>query len=430
MKRQTNKKKSMRTDNFKRVFIFIITPLLLLIILLPFILNSRQDPRQNAAGTQASFIPMGMRAVPDPLYGVTIDTVNPLADIVTSLSKFSHKPTVRIVFDEGQQPSTYAQAVMQIQPVGYILGMIADSTAIGQYTAPQYAQRATDYLNAFGSQVDIWEVGNEINGEWLGSDVPAKMTNAYNVFKTAGKRTALTLYYNGLDDNQNCYSNKNNLMFRWAQANVPETMKQGLDYVFISFYEQDCPGVSKDWNTVFMQLHQMFPNAKIGFGENGTTKPTDPQSLKLQYINEYYPVWVDVPCYTAGHFWWNYANDYKDSTVWNALNTAMNNLTVPQTNNCGSTTVRTLEAITPTLVCLGSCPSSAPTVQPSVAPTQPERAQQEVVATTAPTQNIESQPSTIISPTNPSPRQGSNQSFLQLLIAFIRQLLEFFKNLF
>lgn len=40
------------------------------------------------------------------------------------------------------------------------------------------------------ASVDIWVIGNEINGEWLGdtAGVVAKMTGAYDVVKAAGKR--------------------------------------------------------------------------------------------------------------------------------------------------------------------------------------------------------------------------------------------------
>lgn len=298
---------------------------------------STPTPRPTTGGGSAA--PGGSGAAPGALYGVTLDDVSNITGIVDSLSHLTHKPTARIVFDYGQTPQDYAQAVQQIHQVAYTLGMPADSSTMKQYTPATYSQRVKDYLSTFGSQVDIWEVGNEINGEWLGNDSATKMVDAYNLVKQAGKLTALTLYYNGLDDTNNCYANKNNLMFRWAQANIPSDMKQGLDYVFISYYEQDCPGVSKDWTSIFSQLHQMFPHSRLGFGENGTHEASDPASLKLQYIREYYPHWVNVPCYVAGHFWWYFAEDgvpYRNNQLWSAINDSMNALVVPQDTTCGA----------------------------------------------------------------------------------------------
>lgn len=457
------------TNQARKINALLVLVILLMLPLILVVSKQRQNtaqfaaneiPTQTLAPVHVAFTPSGMRDVPDPLYGVTVDNVANISGIVESLSHFTHKPTTRIVFDGGTQPSDYQQAITQIQPVSYILGMLADSTAIKSYSAAAYAQRARDFLAAFGNQVDIWEVGNEINGEWLGTDVPNKMINAYNVIKQAGKRTELTLYYNGLDDNNNCYSNKNNLMFRWAQANIPDSMKQGLDYVLISFYEQDCPGVSKDWTTVFTQLHQMFPNSRIGFGENGTTKFSDNASLKIQYMNEYYPVWVNVPCYVAGHFWWYFYQDgipYSNNTLWTTLNNDMNAMVMPASTGCGEaptgvisggptntsaptsvvtatiTLSPTSYIVTPTLYCLGSCPtipvSQEPINQVSTQPTQ------QIQQTVTPEIIISQVPSVIPSSNGPVPSVPANPkqiqpTLLQILLQFIMLLLNLFRNLF
>jgi hypothetical protein len=194
-------------------------------------------------------------------------------------------PTARIVFDRQEGVSYYAPAIQQLQPVSYLMGEILDSSDVSAVTTSAYTQRTQQFLAAIGTQIDLWEVGNEINGAWLGTsaDVVAKMTGAYELVHAAGKRPALTRYYNGVDDTNNCDSNRGNLMFRWAQTYVPDRMKQGLDDVFIPFYDQDCPGVSHDWTSIFTQRHQMFPNSTIGFGENGTHRASDPTALKQQY---------------------------------------------------------------------------------------------------------------------------------------------------
>ena len=80
--------------------------------------------------------------------------------------------------------------------------------------------------------------------------------------KQRGARSALTLYYN-----QDCWANPANEMFTWTQAHVPDYMKQGLDYVLISYYEDDGNGLQPDWMSVFQTLASMIPNSMIGFGE-------------------------------------------------------------------------------------------------------------------------------------------------------------------
>ena len=237
---------------------------------------------------------------------------------MTSLKNLSQKPTTRIVFDEGVAASYYVNAAAQIHAVSFVMGEILDSFYVKSISTAGYAARTTEYMNALGNNVDIWEVGNEINGEWLGDTptVVAKMNASYNLVKAAGKKAALTLYYN-----EECWANPSNEMFLWAQNNVSSAMKQNLDYVWISYYEDDCNGLQPNWPAVFQKLSAMFPNSKIGFGEVGTIN----SNLKAEYINRYYNMNITAKNYVGGHFWWYFMQDMVPYTkpLWNTLNTAI-----------------------------------------------------------------------------------------------------------
>jgi hypothetical protein len=257
------------------------------------------------------------RAIPSPLYGVTVDDVSGLSSIVESVRRLAHTPIVRIVFDE--VPATdYTTAAAAIHDVAYVMGEILDSFYVHDYTAEQYAQRTTEYLTTLGDSVDLWEVGNEINGEWLGATptVVTMMTSAYDLVKAQGKKTALTLYYN-----QDCWENPQNEMFTWTEANVPDRMKQGLDYVLVSYYEDDCNGLEPDWPPIFDRLAALFPNSKVGFGEVGT-KFAD---RKASYVTRYYGLQIPQPRYVGGYFWWYFREDMVPytSSLWSVLNTAI-----------------------------------------------------------------------------------------------------------
>jgi hypothetical protein len=269
------------------------------------------------AATAQTSIPSG-RVVPTPLYGVTVDDVSRLNDITTSLSKLSRTPTTRIVFDEFVDPSYYRKPAVEISKVSYVMGEILDSFYVPQYSVPAYIARTNQYLNALSDVVDIWEVGNEINGEWLGNnaEVVEKMTAAYDIVQSQNKATALTLYYN-----HNCWEKPANEMFRWTEANVPSRMKQGLTYVFVSYYEDDCNNLKPNWQGVFDKLHVMFPNAKIGFGEIGTSR----KLKKADYLTRYYTMKITTPNYVGGHFWWYFRQDMVPYTkaLWTTLNDAI-----------------------------------------------------------------------------------------------------------
>jgi hypothetical protein len=259
-----------------------------------------------------------LRPLPDPIYGVTVTAIDHLLAIVTSLDSLAHMSTTRIVFDEFVPAAQYVNAVNKIYPVSYIMGELLDSVYVKQYSVDQYRARTVEYLNTLGPKVDIWEIGNEINGEWLGStaSVVQKMKAAYGLVKQRGGRTALTLYYN-----QDCWEDPSHEMFRWAQEHVPDSLKQGLDYVLVSYYEDDCNGLQPDWSDVFNRLGSMFPNSKIGFGEVGTAR----KAYKEEYINRYYTMTIDHPNYIGGYFWWYFKQDMVPKThyLWSVLNNAI-----------------------------------------------------------------------------------------------------------
>lgn len=262
------------------------------------------------------------------VWGVTIDDIDNVAAITTSLKNLAKKPTARVVFDEFMPATYYERAVKSFHEVSFVMGELLDSWYVSQYSVADYDKRTVEYLDRLFEHVDIWEIGNEINGEWLcdqkasrctsqqAQDVVKKMTGAYDRVKARGGKTALTLYYN-----KGCYSQSSHEMFTWTRANVPERMKSGLDYVFVSYYEDDCNGLQPNWENVFTELGQVFPNSKLGFGECGT----DMAARKAEYIDRYYRMKLDAPRYVGGYFWWYFRRDMVPYTnpLWGVLNQAI-----------------------------------------------------------------------------------------------------------
>ena len=250
--------------------------------------------------------------------GVTLDAVDHLNQIVTALRSHKVTPTARIVFDEWVPAADYTRAVNKISTVSKIMGEILDSYYMHQYSVQQYVDRTNEYLDKFQNKVDIWEIGNEINGEWLGNnaDVVAKMTQAFNIVKSRNKKAALTLYYN-----HDCWEHAQNEMFRWTLNNVPQNMRNGLDYVLVSYYEDDCNSYQPNWQAVFDSLHVIFPNSRLGIGECGTSHA----NRKEEYINRYYRMQISTPNYIGGYFWWYYKQDCvpKTKSLWNVIDRAM-----------------------------------------------------------------------------------------------------------
>lgn len=279
---------------------------------MPLGVSSYQKESVGALGVKKSISSEGF------LFGVTVDSVDNLPQIVKSLKKFKRKPTVRIVFDEKLPTSVYAEAISEIGKVAYIMGELVDSYYVKNYSVGEYKSHSKKYLAAFADQVDIWEVGNEINGEWLGSTsaVIRKLNSAYEEVKKYNGKTALTLYYN-----EECWEKPENEMFKWVDKNLSEHIKNSLDYVFISYYEDDCNGLQPNWPNVFNKLHVRFPNSKLGFGEVGSKFP----EKKEAYINRYYKMKIENSHFVGGYFWWYFNEDMvpESKPLWKVLDSAI-----------------------------------------------------------------------------------------------------------
>jgi hypothetical protein len=289
-----------------------------------------------------------------PIHGVTVDDKNDIRDgafrakLLESLNHLSVKPTTRIVYAPGNKSgyftaSSYLDATTQIRAVGPVLGQPVDSFYMKCFTPAEYLNRFKNYVSTLGKVVDIWEVGNEINGEWLFGttdecspqatvkttsqvDVVTKMTDTYDYLKSQGKVAELTLYYN-----TPCARPAANEMFTWVSDHVPARMKTGLDYVLVSYYELDCNGIRPDWQQVFSQLAVLFPNAKLGFSEFGwsDSKPADESVIK-DLISRTYAVHPNVPNWVGGGFYWEFAIDMvpfdpASGSLWNTIDTALKN---------------------------------------------------------------------------------------------------------
>ena len=115
------------------------------------------------------------------MWGVTVDNVDEPAQIVDSLKRLPVKPTVRLVFDESAGPDYYKESTRQIRSAGTVLGEPIDSALTKKVTLQQYKDRMLWYMEELKGLVDIWEIGNEVNGDWGGDSpsVAAKVTAAW-----------------------------------------------------------------------------------------------------------------------------------------------------------------------------------------------------------------------------------------------------------
>ena len=141
---------------------------------------------------------------PEKLYGLTVDDSwyedVSIDEIVLSLKKFKVKPTVRIVMSKDTSPKKYVEIFSKIHDVAYIMAEPVDSYEMNLYKNEEsYKERFAKSYKYLGEYVDIWEIGNEVNGEeWIKQEnslVVDKIMAAYREIKSKCKKTAITFFY-------------------------------------------------------------------------------------------------------------------------------------------------------------------------------------------------------------------------------------------
>jgi hypothetical protein len=243
--------------------------------------------------------------------GITLDNVDSPERIVASLRTLRKRPMARIVFDPEAGPAFYQPKVRAIREVASVLGTPIDSAPpSGKLTVAEYTHRMTSFMDALDKDVDIWEIGNEVNGDWTcqSAVMGSKIDATYLEAKKRHKRTALTLFYS------DAFRGTEREMVTWSREYLTERSRTGIDYVLVSFYPDSATGVHPDWNVIFRDLASTFPTAKIGFGELGLRKAdfTLSENLadKRALIQRYYQMPSPLPGrYIGGMFWWTYRQD-------------------------------------------------------------------------------------------------------------------------
>jgi hypothetical protein len=260
-----------------------------------------------------------------PTYGVTLDndagiSKAKLAAQTQALAALPKRPWARVVADIGTTPADFSRSLPAVHNVADTILELGDSSEVKGLSPSAYAAWAQSLTSAYASQVDVWEVGNEVNGEWVGTPAQemARVQAAYDAANAVGGKTMLTLYYN-----PNCWSKKSNELFTWlAAGNVPSSM--ALDYVTISYYPGDCNNywpTATTWQNVFDKLHKQFPQAQLGFGEAGTSQSSLSTASRIALWNRYVGVKIAGDNYAGLGLWWTWAEDGVPSgnAFWNAF---------------------------------------------------------------------------------------------------------------
>jgi hypothetical protein len=203
------------------------------------------------------------------------------------------------------------------------MGELLDSSDATRISTSAFQSRVEDYLDTLGSSVDLWEIGNEVNGTWTGpyASGAAKIDEAYGDVAKTGGETALTLYANEYGPDH-CGDGTTELTpVQYSERYVPRAVRDGLTDVFESYYPKECGNTYPTDAQVASEmhrLHSLYPNAHLGFGEVGLPGPVTRRTLATGEAVMRWAYGLDpgLPYYVGGYFWW-YA--FEDAFTGKAL---------------------------------------------------------------------------------------------------------------
>ncbi len=266
-----------------------------------------------AVGTNGPVPVAGARTPPSSrtIYGVTIDRVVGMAKIVAAERSLPERPTTRVYFDVSEPASYYASAVPQLHTVSRVMGELLDSSDATSISTGAFQTRVEDYLDTLGPSVDLWEIGNEVNGNWTGpyATGAAKIDEAYRDVARVGGKTALTLYANEYGPDHCGDGTAELTPVHYSEEYVPRTVRRGLTDVFESYYPTECGNTYPTDAQVASEmrsLHALFPHAELGFGEVGLPHPVTFRTLATGEAVMHWAYGLDpgLPYYVGGYFWW------------------------------------------------------------------------------------------------------------------------------
>ena len=249
-----------------------------------------------------------------PWLGVTTDDPNTgTAAQVEALAALPRRVALRVVLDQGTPPADYVDSVRKLAGVADVMALPLDSSDMGKLDAGQAGDRARRYMAALGDSAPLWEVGNEVNGNWVGKDAVAKIEAMYDAAKAYGKRTALTFHYENP-------ATPGHDMLPWIDAHIPadHRLRSGLDYVLVSYYEDQNGGhrlTQAEIDALFAGLARRFPNAKVGFGEFGWGGRIPAEAaVRAELIERFHGATSSEPAFVGGGFYWHFRQTMSPRT--------------------------------------------------------------------------------------------------------------------
>jgi hypothetical protein len=251
-----------------------------------------------------------------PWLGVTMDTIDRYRSSLDLASGLTDPlGWVRIVMDPGTNFSAYAPVVRRAHLSGLkVMGQPIDSYYAKDFPGQDYLRRIQRAVTALPA-VDAWEIGNEVNGGWLGPDMGDRVDQVATWLHASHpeKTVVLTLYWQiGTDVPQ--WST-----FDWIRDELKASTIRDTDVFLLSTWVEDAP-LGLAFDRVLGALHDALSGSLVGIGElgywgSGTSRAwwygdqrntTEGRRIVLDQL---YRSSLGYSWSVGGVFWWYFAED-------------------------------------------------------------------------------------------------------------------------
>jgi hypothetical protein len=197
------------------------------------------------------------------IYLLTYEVVGNYQNAARRLRLLPHRIMLRVPIqwndEKGRMddPNDYVEAFQTLSEVSDIMIEFVDSDAMKNFTPDSYKEHVKNCVRILGSYCKVAEAGNEVNGNWLGTQTAEKIQLALEVCHGAALPTAVTYYLSADEPSQ---------MFGWI-----DQYRLDSKYALISYYPNTSPGYEIEPKSIFSQFARKFSSSTIlGWGEYGT----------------------------------------------------------------------------------------------------------------------------------------------------------------
>jgi hypothetical protein len=201
-----------------------------------------------------------------------------------------------------------------------IMGCVLDSTAWPKTMTPElYAERVKNIVLHYKGKISSWEVGTELNGDWLGgASAPFAPEDVYRTY-TAGVNkvkeldpaleTVATLYAW-----EETAPGREHALSSWLEVQVKRGFGRNLDVVGLSIQPEENP-LGMGFERVFDATGEALPRQKLmvsslGYVEKEELRgywwlaPDDADGARKDLAILYATASCAMPRSLCGGFWW------------------------------------------------------------------------------------------------------------------------------